>query len=72
MNWRNLYGKPGNIVNDTRMLNELKNFVHQVCTRITILVQKGNSYSEIVYCSTTSIHIKDMTDNEIQAWIDTG
>lgn len=66
------YGKPGNIKNATRMLKQLKNSVHQVCTGIAIFVQKGTSYYEIIDCSTTSIHIKDMTDNEIQEWIDTG
>lgn len=35
-------------------------------------MQKVNSYSEIVDYSTTSIHIKDMTDIEIQEWINTG
>ena len=66
------YGKPGNIENAIKMLNELKNSTHQVCTGIAILVQKKDSYSEIVDYSTTSLHIKDMTDKEIQEWIDTG
>lgn len=65
-------GKPGNVENAIKMLNELKNSVHQVCTGIAILVQRNNIYSEIVDCSTTSIHIKDMTDSEIKEWIDTG
>lgn len=66
------YGKPGNVETAIKMLNELKNATHQVCTGIAILVQKGDNYSEIVDYSTTSIHIKDMTSAEIQDWIDTG
>ena len=66
------FGKPGNSENAFKMLEKLKNATHQVCTGIAVLVQKGNIYSEIVDCSTTSIHIKDMTDTEIQEWIDTG
>ena len=65
-------GKPGNAENAVKMLKELKNSTHQVCTGVAVLVQKGDTYSEIVDCSTTSIHIKDMTDLEIQEWIDTG
>ena len=66
------YGKPGNIENAIKMLNELKNATHQVCTGIAALVQKGDYYTEIIDYSTTSIHIKDMTEEEIQEWIDTG
>ena len=65
-------GKPGNVENATKILKQLKNSSHQVCTGIAILVQKGNSYNEIVDYSITSIHINDMTDNEIQEWINTG
>ena len=65
-------GKPRTAENAIKMLNELKNSTHKVCTGIAVLVQKGDIYSEIVDCSTTSIHIKDMTDLEIQQWIDTG
>ena len=66
------YGKPGNSENATRMLHELKNSVHQVCTGIAVLVQNGDIYDEIIDYSTTSIHMKDMTDSEIQEWIATG
>lgn len=65
-------GKPGNVENAVKMLNELKNSKHQVCTGIAVLIQKGDKYSEIIDCSTTSIHMKDMTTEEIQEWIDTG
>lgn len=66
------FGKPGNIENATKMLYQLKNTTHQVCTGIAILVQKGDSYQEFLDSSVSSIHIKDMSDNEIKEWIDTG
>ena len=65
-------GKPVNSESAFNMLHKLKNSFHQVCTGIAVLVQKGDSYSEIIDYSLTSIHIKDMTDNEIKDWIDTG
>lgn len=66
------FGKPGSPENATKMLKELKNSTHQVCTGIAVLVKKGNEYKEFVDFSTSYIHIKDMTDSEIQEWINTG
>ena len=66
------FGKPGSPENAIKMLKELKNSTHQVCTGIAVLVQKGDIYNETVDYSTTSIHIKDLTDYEIQEWINTG
>lgn len=66
------FGKPLDCEDAEKMLKELKNSTHQVCTGIAVLVQKGDMYHEILDCSVTSIHIKDMTDNEIQEWIATG
>ena len=66
------YGKPINLENAFEMLHELKNSTHQVCTGIAILVQKDDSYQEFLDYSTSSIHIKNMTDSEIKEWLDTG
>jgi len=66
------FGKPTNTENAFQMIKELKNSTHQVCTGIAVLVQNNDSYKEFIDCSTSSIHIKDITDNEIQEWIDTG
>lgn len=66
------FGKPLNTENAVQMIKELKNSSHQVCTGIAVLIQNGDSYSEFIDCSTTSIHIKDMTDNEINEWINSG
>lgn len=66
------YGKPGNAKIAKKMLNELKNTEHQVCTGIAVLVQKDDIYREIIDYSLTSIHIKDMTNEEIDEWIATG
>ena len=54
------------------MIKELKNSTHQVCTGIAVLLQIGDVYKEFIDFSTTSIHIKDMTDTEINEWINTG
>ena len=66
------FGKPGNSETAIKMLNKLKDSTHQVCTGIAVLVQNGDSYQEFLDSNVSSIHIKDMTDNEIKEWIDTG
>ena len=66
------YGKPLNTEHAFEIIKELKNSTHQVCTGITVLVQIGDNYKEFIDFSTTSIHIKDMTDSEIEDWINTG
>ena len=65
-------GKPSGVENAVEMIKELKNSTHQVCTGIAVLVQIGDVYKEFIDFSTTSIHIKDMTDTEINEWINTG
>lgn len=66
------YGKPIDTEHAFQIIKELKNSTHQVCTGIAVLVQLSETYKEFVDFSTTSIHIKDMTDNEINEWINTG
>ena len=66
------FGKPGNRDNAFKMIRELKNNAHQVCTGIAVLVQNGNEYHEFIDCSVTSVRVKDMTDTEIEEWINTG
>ena len=66
------FGKPGNSEKAVQMLTKLKNSVHQVCTGIAILVQNGDSYYEFLDSSVSSVHIKNMSDLEIEEWIATG
>lgn len=66
------YGKPLNTGHAFEIIKELKNSTHQICTGIAVLVQIGDTYKEFVDFSTTTIHIKDMTDSEIEDWINTG
>ncbi len=65
-------GKPNNKENAVKMLNELKNSSHKVCTGIAILVESSNTYNEFLDYSISNVHIKDMSKNEIDQWISTG
>ena len=67
-----LFGKPKDRQDAINMLNLLKNDKHQVITSIAILVQKDVKYEEHIECDITDVYVSDMTDVEIEEWIDTG
>lgn len=67
-----LYGKPKDRQDAICMLNELKNDKHQVYTSIAILVQQGDTYTEHIDCDITDVYFTDITDEEIESWINTG
>ena len=67
-----LYGKPKDREDAICMLKELKNDKHQVFTSLAILVQKGNEYKEYIDCDTTDVYFTDMTEREIERWVDSG
>lgn len=67
-----IYGKPKDENEAKQMLNELKNNRHEVITAITILVENNGKYEEFCTYDTTSVYIKDMTDKQIERWIEKG
>jgi len=67
-----LFGKPKDKQDAINMLNELKNNKHQVITSIAILVEKDDKYIEHVECDITDVYVADMTEIEIEEWLNTG
>ena len=67
-----LFGKPKDKQDAIRMLNELKNDKHQVFTSLAILVQEGDKYEEYIDCDTTDVYFSDITETEIERWVDSG
>lgn len=67
-----IYGKPKDKQDAINMLNELKNDKHQVFTSLAILVQEGEEYKEYIDCDTTEVYFSDMTEAEIEKWVDSG
>ena len=67
-----LFGKPKDKQDAINMLNELKNDKHQVITSVAILVQKDGKYTEYIECDITDVYVADMSEDEIEAWVDTG
>lgn len=67
-----LFGKPKDKQDAIDMLNELKNTKHQVITSIAVLIEKDGKYEEHMDCDITDVYVSDMTDAEIEEWIETG
>ena len=67
-----LYGKPKDKQDAINMLKNLKNSKHEVLTSLSIIAQKENIYEEYTNCNITDVYLTDMTDEEIEKWVDTG
>ena len=67
-----IYGKPKNEENAFEMLQELKNTKHEVITGLAILVEKDGKQEEHIEYDKTEVYVKDMSQEEIKKWIQTG
>ena len=67
-----IYGKPKDNQDAFKMLKELKNTKHQAITGLAILVEKDGKYEEYLDYDIAEVYFKDMTDEEITNWINTG
>lgn len=67
-----IYGKPKDNQDAFKMLKELKNTKHQAITGLAILVEKDGKYEEYLDYDMAEVYFKDMTDEEITNWINTG
>ena len=67
-----IYGKPIDRQDAINMLKELKNAKHQVITSLCVLIQDGENYLESTDYDIADVYIKDMTDDEIEKWVDEG
>lgn len=67
-----IYGKPKDEEDAFNMLKELKNTNHKAITGLAILVEKDGKYVEYLDYDMAEVYFKDMTDEEIKKWINTG
>lgn len=67
---KDIYGKPKDKSDAVRMLKELKDSKHTVITSLTVLVQDAEKYTEYVDYDKADVYFKDMTDEEIDKWIE--
>ena len=67
-----IYGKPKDREDAINTLQELSGVKHNVITGLCILVQKGDKYIEHIDNDLAEVYFNDMTQKEIEAWVDTG
>jgi len=67
-----IYGKPKDEEDAFKILKELKKSKHEVITGLAILVEKDGKYEEYIDYDIAEVYFKDMTDEEIRNWINTG
>lgn len=67
-----VYEKPKDRNDAIRMIQELRNSKHEVITSLTVLIQDGEKYSEYIDYDITKVYFKNITDDEIEKWVDTG
>lgn len=67
-----IYGKPKDREEAFKMLKELQGTNHKVITGLAILVEKNGEYKKYLDYDIADVYFKDISDEEINNWIDTG
>lgn len=67
-----IYGKPKDREDAFNMLKKLQGTNHKVITGLAVLVQKDDKYEEYLDYDMADVYFKEMSDEEIYDWIDTG
>ena len=69
-----IYGKPKNENNAKQMINELieGNKSHSVITGLSVIIEKDGKYEEYKTFDEVKVFLKDISNNEIEKWINTG
>lgn len=69
-----IYGKPKNREHAKQMIKELLegDKSHYIITGLSIIIQKDGEYKEYKTFDKVKVHLKNMTDAEIEKWLDTG
>lgn len=65
-----ILGKPKDKQDAIRMIQLLQNAEHQVITSLAVLIQEGENYQEYIDYDVTKVHIKKMSEEEIEKWIE--
>lgn len=69
-----IYGKPKNRENAIQMIKELLegDKTHSVITGLSILIEKDGQYKEYKIFDEVKVHLKEMSEQEIEKWVDSG
>lgn len=69
-----IYGKPSDRADAKRMIQELLegDRTHRIVTGLSVLVEKEGEYQEYTTFDEVTVYLKEMSEQEIDTWIDTG
>ena len=67
-----IYGKPKDEKEAFQFITELRADIHEVITSLCVIKEESGKVTEYVDYEVTQIEVKDITDEEIKKWIDTG
>lgn len=69
-----IYGKPKSREHAKQMINELLegDKVHSIMTGLCVIIQKKGEYKEFKTVDEVKVFLKDMSNEEIDTWLDTG
>ena len=67
-----ILGKPKDYDDAVRMLMSLSNKTHKVMTGVSIISRKNGVIEETNFCDRADVHVKELTREEIDKWLETG
>ncbi len=69
-----IYGKPKDEQDAKKMIKELTtgNRIHSVFTGVSVIIEEKGYYKEYNTFDETKVYLKNMSDEEIERWINTG
>lgn len=69
-----IYGKPQNRKQAKEMIKELLlgDRTHKIITGLSVMIQKNGEYSEFKTFDEVKVYFKEISDEEIENWINTG
>ena len=69
-----IYGKPKDRNHAKELIKELitGDKVHKIITGLSVLIEENGILKEYKTYDTVNVYLKNMTDEEIEKWIDTG
>lgn len=67
-----ILGKPKDRESAVEMLKLISGREHKVMTGVSVIIKNGNDIKEITDVDVTSVHVNELSDSEIDSWLDTG
>lgn len=67
-----IYGKPKDKEDAIQMLKKFSNRTHEVMSGLCMIFKINGQISKKIDCDTTMVHVKQLSEEEIERWLETG